>query len=677
MAADTMQMKLGNGAKRRMLQAGPVLLMVAGMVGNAAQAQVAVPRYQSPIEAPKPQVPTIPTPAAVTPNATVVEYPIVRVNDRIIDNSDYERSQRELAQEGQQSGATPAELQERQKDLLRDMIDQQLLLSRGKELDIHADSEVIRRLDDIRKQYHLDSMEALEKAVRESGISYEDYKSNITNSVITQEVVRDEVGRNLRLNAKDEQAYYDAHKQDFAQPEQERLSEILIPTPDDATDAQIAQAQAKADDVLAKLKAGAKFEDLTKQYSGGPNADTGGDLGQFKRGALAKVLEDQTFSLKVGETTAPIRTRQGFVILKVTEHTPAGILPLSAVDQQVQEAMYEQAIKPALRTYLTGLREKAYIDIAPGFTDTGASPKETKPVFAGATAPAPRKKKTVQKARMERGRKAATPAATAAAGTPAATPGATAAADATAAPAGATVAAGTTAGATPTTSATPAKTVAANSTKKQKKIRREKIRFGQAPRNSLPSAPEETLAPGADQGTGAAASTLPAPGEAIASIDQSTNTANGDPLAPISPERKKTRFTDRAATEAQTKAKVKVAKAKQKAIAAPAPETAEEKAADAVAASPLGLSGDTATKKKKKKVKGGPKARLQEKAPTPPAPKPDATPIPPKSIRDNGEPTVTPPPSSLPPVTAPAPGAQVNPTPSTPANPLPGPTTPQ
>jgi peptidyl-prolyl cis-trans isomerase SurA len=652
MASDTMQMKLGYAAMRRMLQAGPVLLMVAGMVGNAAQAQVAVPRYQSPIEAPKPQVPTIPTPPAVTPNATVVEYPIVRVNDQIIDNSDYERAQRELAQEAQQSGASPAELQDREKDLLRDMIDQQLLLSRGKELDIHADSEVIRRLDDIRKQYHLDSMEALEKAVRESGISYEDYKSNITNSVITQEVVRDEVGRNLRLNAKDEQAYYDAHKQDFAQPEQERLSEILIPTPDDATDAQIAQAQTKADDVAAKLKTGAKFEDLAKQYSGGPNADTGGDLGQFKRGALAKVLEDQTFSLKPGETTAPIRTRQGFVILKVTEHTPAGILPMSAVDQQVQEAMYEQAIKPALRTYLTGLREKAYIDIAPGFTDTGASPKETKPVFAGATTPAPKKKKTVQKARLERGRKGTAPAATVAAGTVPAATGAT-------------------------TSVPAAKTAALTTTKKQKKIRREKIRYGQAPRNSLPAAPEETLAPGADQGTGAAASTLPAPGEAIASIDQSTNTANGDPLAPISPERKKTRFSDRAATEKKTKAKVKVAKARQKAIAAPAPETAEQKAADTVEAAPLGLSGDTATKKKKKKVKGAQKERLQEKTPTPSAPKPDATPIPPKSVRDNGEPAVTPPPSSLPPVTAPAPGAQVNPTPSTPANPLPPPPPPQ
>jgi peptidyl-prolyl cis-trans isomerase SurA len=644
-----MEMKFGAVVLRRMMQVAPILAMSAVMAGGTLQGQVQVPRYQSPIEAPKPQIPVIPAPPAVTPNATVVEYPIVRVNDQIIDNSDYERAQHDLATEAQQENLTPAELEQRQKDLLRDMIDQQLLLSRGKELDINADSEVIRRLDDIRKQYHLDSMEALEKAVRESGISYEDYKANIRNGVITSEVVRDEVGRNLRLSAKEEQAYYDAHKQEFAQPEQERLSEILIPTPDDATDAQIAQAQAKADAVDAKLKAGTSFDELAKQYSGGPNASSGGDLGEFKRGALAKVLEDQTFPLKVGESTAPIRTRQGFVILKVTEHTPAGILPLSAVDQQVQEAIYEQAIKPALRTYLTGLREKAYIDIAPGFVDTGASPKETKPVFAGATIPAPKKKKT-EKARLETGRKVRAAQATAAAAQPAkpGTPGAPA-----------------------------AKTVALTRSKKPKKIRREKIRYGQAPRNSLPEAEEQTLAPGADQGPGASSSTLPAPGEAIASIDQSTTNTDVDPLAPKAAPERKTRFSDRAAAEEQKKKTVKIAKARQKAIATPAPETAEQKAADKVETAPLGLNGDTAAKKKKKKVKGGPKERIQEAPPAPPTPKPDATPIPSKEVRQNGEPAVTPPPSDLPPVTAPAPGAQVNTTPSTPANPLPAPPPPQ
>ncbi len=233
-------------------------------------------------------MPGLPTPAAITPNATVVAFPIARVNDQIIDNNDYLRGQRDLLEEAQRANASPTDVEERQKDLLRDMIDQQLLLSRGKELDINADAEVVRRLDDIRKQNHLDSMEDLEKAVRSEGLSFEDFKANIKNGIVSQEVVRDEVGRKLTLTAKQEQAYYDAHKQEFVQPEQIRLSEILIPTPDDATDAQVAQAQAKANEVIAKLKAGAKFEDLVKQYSGGPNADKGGDLGSYTRGQLGE-----------------------------------------------------------------------------------------------------------------------------------------------------------------------------------------------------------------------------------------------------------------------------------------------------------------------------------------------------------------------------------------------------
>ena len=604
------------------------------MLAGAAGAQIAVPKYQSPVEAPKPQTPGVPTPPAITTGGTVVEYPVARVNDQIIDNSDYQRAAQQLLEEAQQSNASPTEIEQRQKDQLRDMVDQQLLISRGKELEVNADAEVIRRLDDIRKQNHYDSMEDLEKAVRQSGISYEDFKSNIKNGIITQEVVRDEVGRKLALTAKQEQAYYDAHKQDFAQPESVHLSEILIPTPDDATDAQIAQAQAKADGVVAKLKTGAKFEDMVKQYSGGPNPDKGGDLGEYKRGVLPKVLEDQTFALKTGEWTAPIRTRQGFVIEEVTDHTAAGIPSLSAIDQQVQEAIYQEAIQPALRAYLTDLRDKAYIWIEPGFVDTGASPKQTKSVFVGATPP-PIKKKAAKKARLDQAHPAtAVPAKTA---TAAATP-----------PTGSS-----------TQMATPSaqlKPVALTKSGKPKKVKREKIRFGQAPENPLSSAPVETAAAGADQGSGATASALPAPGAVMAAAEETASTSNdADPFAAKAAAHGKSRYSDRAPIEAKEKAAKKAAVVQQKVAATPAPMTAEEKTAQQLQSAPLAPGADN-SKKKKKKVKGEAKERIQEKPPAPPAPKPDATPIPPKSVRDNGEPVVAPAPdsSTLPPVTPPA-----------------------
>ena len=650
-----MRTRLGNGAGRRVLRGSrglALLVAVALPAAGAARGQVQVPRYQSPVEAPAPQM-TIPEPPAITTNGTVVEDEIVRVNDQIIDRSDYLRAAAELQEEVRRSNLTAEEQAERQKDLLRDMIDQQLLLSRGKELDINADADVIRRLDEIRKQNKFDTMEDLEKAVVQSGISYEDFKANIKNSIITQKVVGQEVGQTLRLTAKQEQAYYEAHKQEYAEPEQVRLSEILVATPDDATDAAIAQAKSRAEDVEAKLKAGASFEEMAKQLSGGQTAAKGGDLGEFKRGALgSSALEDPVFALQAGEWTAPIRTRQGFVVLKVTEHTQAGIPPLNAVEQQVQEAIYSEAIQPALRTYLTGLREKAYIDIAPGFVDTGASAKQTKPVFSAYAAPAA-KKKEAQKARLDRGRAATGGTATAGS----ATAGSAAARGAKPGAAGPT--------ATPGANSAGAKTRTVAAGKKPKKIRREKIRFGQAPRNSLPASPEETMASGADQGLGAAPSALPAPGAAIAPIEQTADVAADDePLAPKAAARKKTRYSDRAPIEDKARRDAaKAAKVKEKAASAPAPMAAEEKAAQQMQSAPLGLSGDTAAKKKKKRVKGAAKERLQEQAPAPPKAKPEATPIPPKSVRENGEPVVSPPPA-VPAVTVPA-DAQ----PSAPASP--------
>ena len=627
------------------------VLALVGFQGAMAAGQV--PRYHSPLEAPTPQLGLPTPPAPVTPKATVVAYPIVRVNDQIIDNSDYERTAKQMMAEAQQSSLSPTEMQQRQKDLLRDMIDQQLLISRGKDLDINADSEVIRRLDDIRKQNHMDAIEqkdcntascsSLEKAVREQGLSYEDWKASIKNSIITQQVVRDEVGRGLRLTPKDEQAYYEAHKQEFVAPERVRLSEILIPTPEDASDAQVQQAKAKADEVAAKLKEGDAFDALVKQYSGGPNADTGGDLGEFKRGDLGKALEDQTFPLQAGQWTAPIRTRQGYVVLKVVQHSPEGVQPLSAVDEQVQQAMYEQAIQPALRTYLTKLRENAYIDIAPGYVDTGASSKQTKPYFQGAT-PLPVKKK--EKARLDQQRAAATLAA-----------------------AGKATAAGTangnTASAGTATAAKPTSTLMANG--KSKKIRREKIRFGQAPRNALPDSPEVTLASGADVGAGATSVSQIAPGEAVAPVDNSNIVAaNADVTTTPEPQPRKTRYTERQATEEKTRAEKKVKKAKEKVAAVAVAPTAEEGLQESTESAPLGLNGDTASKKKKKAVKGAPKERIQEKAPAPPAPAPEATPIPPRSVRDNGEPAVAPVQSNLPPASATPPSVPPNSTTASP-----------
>ena len=256
---------------------------------------------------------------------------------------------------------------------------------------ITADTELVKKLDEMRKQMNLENMEDLEKAAQAQGVSYEDFRQNLRNQIITQQVIGREVGSHLSIGKDEEQKFYEQHKSEMEHPEQIKLSEILIApekaaAKEDGSDgaaaeeAQLAAAQAKADEVLAEIRKGTSFEDLAKKNSSGPTAAQGGDLGYFKRGTLAKELEDKTFAMKPNEVSDVIRTKQGFVILKVTEHQAAGIPSMKDVEPRIQDAIYMQKLEPALRAYLTKLREDAYIDIKPGYIDTGASANQTKPV---------------------------------------------------------------------------------------------------------------------------------------------------------------------------------------------------------------------------------------------------------------------------------------------------------
>jgi peptidyl-prolyl cis-trans isomerase SurA len=521
-----------------------------------------------------------------------VEQIIARVNDQVITNSDVARAQTQLDQEARQNNWTLEQVKQGQATLLRDLVDQQLLISKGKQLGITGDTELIKRLDEIRKENHLDSLDDLQKAVEQQGISYEDFKANIRNSIITQQVVRDEVGSKMQMSEAEMRAYYNDHKADFTHEESVHLNEILIPTSENASSAQLAEADAQAKDLEAKLKGGASFTELAKKYSKGPTAAQGGDLGDFRRGALAKVLEDQTFDLPVGGHTAPIRTRQGYIILQVTEHVPGGTQPMQKVEPQIEQAIYMQKIGPAVRTYLTRLRDEAYIDIRPGYTDAGASPNETKPTFAAYTPPQPKKKKK-QKARYDSqtGRyshaTAKTPVQVASATAPETSSPVTA------------------------SSSSAAKNI---QSEKQHAPKREKFRFGHAP-----AAPVSSL----QVATSANAPPPPSPETPTSTADAAPPT-DVQPLGPdlehapliTQPKVGKTRFSDEARTKSEThhKRSAKAKKVKHD-NAKPAPLTNPETATRQMESAPLGLNGATAAKQKKKKpatVNTGQKTRLSD-----------------------------------------------------------------
>lgn len=326
---------------------------------------------------------------------TVIEDIIARVNSGIITRSELQRNKEQTLNELKQQPGSEINAADAEKNALRDLIDQQLLVQKAADLGLSADTDVVKQLDDMRKKSNLDTIEDLEKEAAKQGINWEEFKQNLKNNVLTQMVISREVGPRIQITSEEEKKFYDEHKDKLSQPERVRLSEILISTSKKdkdgndvpMSDQEIAIAESKAKQLADELKKGAKFDDLARKNSDGPTAGDGGDLGYFQRGQLAKELEDKTFAMKPGDFTDVTRTKQGFEILKVTEHNQAGIPPLKDVEPKIQEAIYLQKLQPKLREYLTKLREDAYIDIKPGFVDTGASPNETKPIMTAANAP--------------------------------------------------------------------------------------------------------------------------------------------------------------------------------------------------------------------------------------------------------------------------------------------------
>jgi peptidyl-prolyl cis-trans isomerase SurA len=529
---------------------------------------------------------------------TTVEEIVARVNDQIITTSDYDRSMQETDQEERQHGATLQEMSEAHKDLLRNLIDQQLWLSKGKELGITGETELVNRLNEIRKQYNLATLEDLEKAAKDQGYSFEDFKANLRNQIVTQEVMREEVGRKINVTPGEEERYFEEHKQEYSQPESVKLAEILVstgtpgaaPLGDDPQ--KVTDAQAKANEIEAKLHGGADFSQLARSSSDNSTAAEGGDLGTYKRGQLGKVFEDATFSLKTGDFTEPIRTKQGFVILKVLDHTPGGVPAFKDVQQDVEQNYYMSKMEPAIREYLTAMRDDASIDVKPGYVDTGASPnKQIFPIAYSAYAPpSPKKKKKVERTRFRETthtfRQKSKPA----------QPAASDQAETTAAPAANT------------------KKASKTDQASEKPGKKEKIRFGQSPQKTLPSTP-------ASQTEDAGAGT------------QTASNANEpvNPLETAQPKPQKTRFSARARQAKQAKTTVQSQKEAMTPQAPDAAETADRQTQSA----PLGLAGDTASKKQKKDTANGEKTRLSDRnkkpadttqpaQPTPIAPVPGA-----------------------------------------------------
>jgi len=328
-------------------------------------------------EAAKPK----PAPVAAKPKPAseaggrVVEEIIARVNNDIITKSEYDKALAAAvdgAKDECENKCTPQQLEaateDRRKNALRDLIDQSLLVQRGKDMGLSVETDVIKQLDQIRIGNKLADMDALEKAVTSQGLNWEDFKNNIRSHLITQKVIGQEVGSHITIPESEARKFYDAHKGEFIGPEGVALREIVVST-EGKKDAELPDLKKKAETALKRVNDGEEFGEIAKRMSDGSTKDQGGYLGTYKRGELAKPIEDKVFSMKRNQLTEVMETKQGYLILQVLEHYDEGQQAFEKVKEKIMNQLYEERMQPALKDYLKTLREQSYVVIKPAYVD--------------------------------------------------------------------------------------------------------------------------------------------------------------------------------------------------------------------------------------------------------------------------------------------------------------------
>jgi parvulin-like peptidyl-prolyl isomerase len=340
--------------------------------------------------------------SAATPandNYSIVDEIVAKVNGDIVTRTELQKTSEEaIAALHQQQNLNGEKLQEayqeREKDFLRNRIDQLLLIQRGKELDINVDSEVSKYLADLQRTEKIADPDKFHELVRQqSGMSFEDFKQEVKNNMMTRQVIGREVASRINISQAEIEAYYNAHKSEFMREEKVYLREILIST-DGKDAAGQAAAERKANDLYTRASKGERFSDLAKDNSDATTAQQGGDLGGYGKGVLSSQIESLVWTMKPGEVAKPVKTEHGWLILKVEDHPKQGLATVQQAQDEIREKLYEPKMEPKIREYLAGLRKSAFLEIKSDYKDSGAVPG----MDTGWKDPAQLKPETVTKA---------------------------------------------------------------------------------------------------------------------------------------------------------------------------------------------------------------------------------------------------------------------------------------
>jgi peptidyl-prolyl cis-trans isomerase SurA len=310
-------------------------------------------------------------PAYAQEEFEVLDEIVAKVNTEVITLSDLEKElvalRSALSEQIRNPEVLEREYEARRRERLKEMIENRMMIQKADEIGLSSgiDNDVNAYLEEWRKQTGIPTLEMLDQELRKVGSSLSERRDMIKQRMIVDNLVHHFVSSKITLLTSEIEAYYQKNREKYAEPAEVELAEVLFLTEGKNR----AEVRAKAEETLRKLRSGADFAELAREFSDGPTAARGGGIGTFRQGSMAANLEEQVLKIEAGETTGLMETNFGFQIVKVLEKKPAAHKPLEEVRPLIQSELYQKKGEPELKRFVEDLRQQSYIYIAQKYRD--------------------------------------------------------------------------------------------------------------------------------------------------------------------------------------------------------------------------------------------------------------------------------------------------------------------
>ncbi len=302
----------------------------------------------------------------------IVEQVLVKVNGEIVSKTDFEQRQvSALRQRPEFAGIQPnteqlkRAIEETTPDLILSVVDELLLIQRGKELGYSLGDEQFKSiLDNLKKENKLENDEDFNAALAQEGMTLADLRRQFERQMLVSRVQQIEVADKIGVTEEESQAYYAEHKGEFTTPSELTLREILIEVAATGAGINVAQdeaARAKAEDTRARLVAGEPFPRLAAEISAAPSKANGGLIGPLNEGDLADQLRKVLNPLKPGDLSPVIRVARGYQILKIETRSAEEVKTFEEARREISDKVADGKHRVEMLKYIDKLRDQAII----------------------------------------------------------------------------------------------------------------------------------------------------------------------------------------------------------------------------------------------------------------------------------------------------------------------------